>query len=261
MLLLTDRELSEQAGGIIQPFDEKRVTNIGYDLSTGFFCYDEKRATSCKLAPGACVFVQTKEEIRLPNNMYAQVVLRNKRIRQGLELSCPVYQPGHHTRVFFRLMNVSGSVIELDENDDFVTLMLYSLEKNVQNPYQGTFQSEFDFRDLGQYAPELAGEMTEIVKKVDDVRQIEKTIYGNVLAIMAVFVAVFSLINVNVSLVAKAVEMSTLLTLNFVTIGSIATLIAVIQTCLPGKNPSKIVWMVCIVAYIASVVVQLIPFG
>ncbi len=258
-MLLTDEVLYERGEGMVTPFDQEKVTNIAYDLSTELFCFDGKGATACDLAPGACVFVQAREALKLPNNMYAQLVLRNRRIRQGLQLTAPVYQPGHHTKIFFRLMNVSTGVLHLTTEDEFASLMLYELDGNVKKPYDGKFQSEFDFRDLGSYAPELAGEITELAHKVEDVRAIEKNIYGNVLAMMAVFVAVFSLINVNVSLVSKMVDMGTLLTLNLTTVGSIAALIGALRTCLPGKKQGSTVWIVCLVAYVLSVVVQFLP--
>ena len=62
--------------------------------------------------------------------------------------------------------------------------------------------------------------------------------YGNVLAIMGIFVAIFSLINVNVSLAtAENVTMKMLLTMNFSTVTSIGFLIALIRTFYPnGKH-------------------------
>ena len=50
--------------------------------------------------------------------------------------------------------------------------------------------------------------MTDIEKKVDTVKNIEKNVYGNVLSIMGIFIGIFSLVNVNLSLAATNAAMA-----------------------------------------------------
>ncbi len=78
--------------------------------------------------------------------------------------------------------------------------------------------------------------MHEVVRKIDDVRSIEKHIYTNVLALMAVFVAVFSIISVNVSLVSKEkLDLTILLVFNLCTIGAIGFLVSITKSLLSPK--------------------------
>ena len=63
---------------------------------------NNKESKNIKLEPHDSAFVMSKESIELPNNIIAKVVLRNSRIRQGLTIDTPIYQPGHRTKVFFQ---------------------------------------------------------------------------------------------------------------------------------------------------------------
>lgn len=258
-MFLTDRQISERGSKLILPFNNAHVQNICYDLSTESFCSEPNAETeSTTLAPGGSVFVKTAEAVNLPDNMVGIVCLRNSRIRQGLDLSAPVYQPGHYTKIFFRLTNISQQSIRLGKDDEIASIMFSELSESVQAPYEGTFQSEFTFRGMGKYGPSLSKEVSEIEKKVDRVENIEKDIYGNVLAIMAIFVGIFSLINVNVTLAAQNVDIKMLLTMNLTTVSSISFLLAVINTMLPSGKYRKAVWIACISAFVLTLVVQFI---
>ena len=114
-MFLIDKKISEMGSSLLKPFDEESVTNIGYDLKTESFFLDANRPrTEVDLAPGDTVFVRTVETITLPDDMAAQVQLKNSRIRQGLSLEAPIYQPGHHTKVFFRVTNITRQMMHLD---------------------------------------------------------------------------------------------------------------------------------------------------
>ena len=114
-MLLIDKKLFKQGASMIEPFDEEQVTNIGYDLRTDCFFLDTNTSKKeVDLAPGDTVFVRTTETLDLPNDMAAAVQLRNSRIRQGLSLTAPIYQPGHKSKVFFRVTNATKQVIHLD---------------------------------------------------------------------------------------------------------------------------------------------------
>lgn len=258
-MVLADKQIMELKDALICPFDSKRVQNICYDLTAETFYSAPGDATDSKtLAPGDSVFVQTQERIMLPNNMIGIVNLRNSRIRQGLELSAPVYQPGHDTLVFFRVTNISHKAISLDNGAGIASMMFIELSENVDKPYAGTFQKEFDFKGMGAYTSSLSKQMTNIEEKVNDIKAIEKDIYGNILALMAIFVAIFSLVNVNVSLAAQSVTEKMLLTLNFATVTSVGFLIAIINTVLPSGKHRVAVWIVCAIAFIATIVLQFV---
>ena len=258
-MLLIDKKLFEQGASMIDPFDKEQVTNIGYDLKTD--CYFLDVNTSKKevdLAPGDTVFVRAAETIKLPDNMAAAVQLRNSRIRQGLSLTAPLYQPGHNSKVFFRVTNVTKQVIHLDTKNDMAYLVFIQLEDKVENPYNGAFQNEEAFVGLSTYRSALADDVSDLEKKVDTVKNIEKNVYGNVLSIMGIFIGIFSLINVNLSLVTASASMATLLTFNFATVGAIAFLIGLINSILPDGKNHKLIWLASGIAFVMSIVVQFI---
>lgn len=258
-MLLIDKELSRQGTSMIKPFDETQVTNIGYDLRTDCFFLDTNTSKNeVDLAPGDTVFVRSVEELDLPDNMVAAVQLRNSRIRQGLSLTAPLYQPGHKSKVFFRVTNATRQMIHLDTAKGIGYLVFLPLGDHVEMPYNGAFQNEDAFVGMGTYRSALADDLTDLEKKVDTVKNIEKNVYGNVLSIMGIFIGIFSLINVNLSLVAASASMAMLLTFNFATVGAIAFLIGLINTILPDGKNHKIIWWASGIAFALSVLVQFI---
>lgn len=258
-MLLIDKKLFKQGASMIEPFDEEQVTNIGYDLRTDCFFLDTNTSKKeVDLAPGDTVFVRTTETLDLPNDMAAAVQLRNSRIRQGLSLTAPIYQPGHKSKVFFRVTNATKQVIHLDSEKGIGYLVFIQLEEPVEKPYNGAFQNEDAFVGMSTYRGTLADDVTDLEKKVDTVKNIEKNVYGNVLSIMGIFIGIFSLINVNLSLAAANAAMATLLTFNFATVGAIAFLIGLINVILPEGKNHKMIWWASGIAFALSVAVQFV---
>lgn len=232
--MLTDRQIKAQGAQVISPYNEQQVQAIGYDLtSETFYRLDEKEVQFIELQPMESVFVRCKENIFLPNDMAAKVVLRNSRIRQGLLLTAPVYYPGHKTPVFFRITNVSASEITLKQGCGLATIMFERLSEEVEHPYSGTFQQEKQYVGMGAYKDVYTSAMSRASQKIDELKSTEKNIYTNVLALLAIFVAVFSVINVNVSLVnAGDPSLIKLVVWNLCTLGAVGFLVSLTKT--PG---------------------------
>lgn len=69
--------------------------------------------------------------------------------------------------------------------------------------------------------------MSQASQKIDELKATEKNIYTNVLALLAIFVAVFSVINVNVSLVnAGDPNLIKLVVWNLCTLGAVGFLVS-----------------------------------
>ena len=85
----------------------------------------------------------TSELIHPPSTIVARVILRNSRIRQGLSLDAPLYFPGHSTRVFFRVTNVSQGAIALDCSRGIAQLVFERVEREIERPFDGAFADEF----------------------------------------------------------------------------------------------------------------------
>lgn len=255
-MVLCDSEIKKIGQAAIDPYRDEAVGSVAYDLQCDSFGIENSEVDKVTLAPGDSAFVKSIEGIDVPPNMIVRVLLRNSRIRQGLSLEAPVYQPGHKTRVFYRITNVSGSSITLSHGDGVASIMFEFLSHDVEHPYSGTFQNEIDFRGMGKYGGDYIRQMSDVEEKIEDVKEIEKHIYSNVLSIMAVFVAVFSLININVQ--NSSLSMKSLISLSLATVGFAGTLITIIHSVTSGKKNSLVVWIVCIAPYALAVLLQYI---
>ena len=259
-MILVDNQIKQYGEKILTPFNANNVSNICYDITTDRFCIaegDERK--HIELQPGDSVFVQSVEKLMMPDNMIGRITLRNSRIRMGLSLDAPVYQPGHETKIFFRITNVSRNAVKLDCSKGIASIMFETLDAVPDVKYDGNYQAEFDYKGLGDYKSKFSDDIVEIERKVENVKSIEKSMYGNVLSIMAIFVGIFSLININITMIMHEVNLKALLTLNFSTIGSIGFLLATINTLLPDGKNTKCVWVACVIALFASIAIQFIP--
>ena len=78
--------------------------------------------------------------------------------------------------------------------------------------------------------------MKKVDLKMEELHVAERRIYTNVLSLLAIFVAIFSIINVNVSLVGNSsVGLQTLSVFNLCTLGAIGFLITTARTQLCSK--------------------------
>lgn len=237
-LLLVDHELKERIknDGLLQDIQENNIFNIGYDLiCDGFSRQPNDQADFYKLLPGESVFVRSKETLQLPTDLCAHVSLRNSRIRQGLSLEAPVYQPGHKTRVFFRITNISTSEITLYSGEGIASIFFELLHAQPDKPYNGTYQGEFNYTGMGQYAPQYVSQMKQVEDRLADLKNMEKSVYGNVVTLMTIFIGIFSLVNLNLTAAATspAWTMAELLMYNLCIIGGIFTLAGLIRVLVP----------------------------
>ena len=120
--------------------------------------------------------------------------------------------------------------------------------------YNGAFQNEMVYSDMADYTAKYKQEITDLDHKLDEVKHLEKNIYTNTITWMSIFIALFSLINVNVDLAfAESVDQLRLLVSNLVTIGSISFLVSLIQLCFARKN---LLWI-----WVGLLVVSLLILG
>lgn len=239
-------ELAEAKQTAIAHGDEDCITNIGYDLRAARFAKNGKFFTDgCELNPGDSVFVESVEAIRFDNNTVGKLALKNSRIRMGFTMDAPTYQPGHTTKIYFRLTNVSNDVLSLVAGDKYAMLMFEQLNTAPDKPYNGPFEKEFSFNGLGAYKSKYADQIRTIDNKIEDLKSLEKNVYGNMLTILSIFVAIFSLLNVNISLTSQAASQISFLVFNLATLGAIS-LLALFLNALINKEskPSKLLWLV-----------------
>lgn len=248
---LMNGEVEDKTQTFIKNGNEECVTPIGYDLRAEIFTRDEKKVETYELQPGESVFVQSKELINFDSVTVGKISLKNSRIRMGLTLDCPVHQPGHTTKIFFRLTNVSSSAISLRAGEKYAMLMFEQLDSSPEHPYSGTFDNEFSFSGLGNYASEYSDQIKKIDKKIKDLESLEKNIYSNVLTILSVFVAIFTILNVNITFASQSASSVSFLAFNLATIGAIAFLSLFLTSLLKrdGKNPG-VLWFLPVICFV-----------
>ena len=251
-MVLVDREIAKLSKDIelICGYDRSCITNIGYDLRTEYFAVDQQKKSSVTLMPGDSVFVASHEAIKLPHDLLGRVSLKNSRIRQGLSLEAPVYQPGHFTKVFFRLRNVSNSEINLCAGEKYATIIFEQLDGEPDEPYHGTFRDEIDFKGLADYTSIYKDQIKKIEQKKEDLKEMEHSIYANVLVILTVFVALFSFLTTNIGLFSREASTSEFALYNFITLGGISFLVGVLDSIIGSKNGKKwFIWIATIVFF------------
>lgn len=262
-MILTDHDLSTIIAekGLIQngTFSPDSITNIGYDLRSKAF-YDEDGEHQKKdLAPGESVMVAAEEILHMPDNIAATVRDKNSRIRQGLLVTAPMYQPGHNTRVFFRLSNLSANEIRLIAGESHAMIVFEQLTGEADRPYAGAFKDEIGaYTGLCGYQQAYENQIHKLEKKAEDVKEIEKAIYANVLAILAVFVAIFSLISTNVKLLEDESTLRSFVGYNLITVGGISFLLTLLRTTILNDLSAKkqkgrlTIWIPTILVFVTA---------
>lgn len=243
-MTLVDKDIRQLiAAGVIKNADNNNVGPISYDLIIKEIIpvdSSNQKYEKWQLNPQDVVFVACMEDVFLPNNLIAYVEQRNSRIRQGLIVDAPTYQPGHKTKVFFRVRNISSDKISIKNGDSIAAIRFEKLDSEPEKSYDGSFVDEFDFRNLGNYENLLKNDVEKVEQKINDIENMEKGIYGNVMTLMTIFIGIFSLINLNVGFLQNVqFNIIHLLTYNLIIVGALGLFAGLISLFLPKHKTSK----------------------
>lgn len=260
-MFLVDRDIKAFISGDLTPNDDsmtaifhgspESVTNIGYDLTNEYvYKTGSEPASSCTLLPGEYCFVKSREEVRFDTCTVGMLSLKNSRIRMGLSLDSPVYQPGHHTPIYFRLTNVTNRQITVSAGDKYAMLMFMQLDASPDHPYTGAFQKEFDFAGMtDKYNSVYAEQIQEIEHKTADLKSLEKSLYANVITILTLFVGIFTLLNVNITLAKETSAASDFVLFNMAVIGSVSFLSCLLDEILHAAKARHVLWLVPVACF------------
>lgn len=250
-VFLNNGRLEESQQTAIRYGNESSITNIGYDLcSKKFYKTTQAGDDSCVLLPGESAFVESYEFIEFDSSTVGIVSLKNSRIRMGLSLDSPIYQPGHKTPIRFRLTNITDKTIYLSQGEKYAMLMFYQLEQPPEQPYNGTYQKEFSFSGMGEkYNSAYAKQIEEIDNKVKDIKSIEKDLYTNVITILTIFIGIFTLLNVNISLTQTSASIKNFFAFNLAAIGSISFLSCLLNELLQKEKANRWLWILPAVVF------------
>ena len=235
-MTLVDSEINQLIDKGILKNAKNKPGSISYDLTVKEIIptnTSKQRGSLFQLNPQDVVFIACEEDIYLTNNLIAFVEQRNSRIRQGLVIDAPVYQPGHATKVFFRVRNISSDRITIKQGDSIASIRFEWLSK------------EPDFRNLGNYENILKSDVEKVEKKIEDVELLEKNIYGNVMTLMTIFIGIFSLINLNIGFLQNnSFNIISLLTYNLIVIGTLGLFAGLISLFLPRHNVNRLLFII-----------------
>lgn len=240
-MYLSDTKIQELIDSkVLLNADASNIGQVTYDLRTEGFYINESKQSEVELGPGDSAFVSCVECVALPNDLTASVLLRNSRIRQGLSLDAPLYFPGHGTRLFYRVTNVSGNTITLDKSKGIAQVAFQHVDGVVAHPYHGAFSDELNFNGLADYSDVYAGELKKVEDKKEEIANIESRIYGNVLALFAIFAAIFTLVNVNAGGLSSNITTVNFVALDLLIIGGFLILASAIETFLVKDREKKV---------------------
>lgn len=180
-----------------------------------------KENTHYELKPLESVFVSSVEIINMPLDLVGIITLRNSCIRMGLELSAPVYHPGHKTRVFARLTNISQGEISIEHNQSIFSIMFGNLDQET-TAYSGTFKDEFTYKNLGEFHEIPIPKLKKISQKIGKLEELESKIYSNIMIISTIFIGIFSMLSLNFNVwLQEGAELISLISYNLILLGGL----------------------------------------
>ncbi len=209
-MYFVDKQIKEKAIKeelIISGYKEENVHCISYDLQIDCIIQDrtspdEDNARELQrydLRSGEMAFVKADVRLRLPLDCIGFVEERNSVIRMGLHVSGPCYQPGHESNVYLRVINLSPRNIILYKGQGIAQMMFYQLATQPDVPYSKeknrAYDKEKGYRGVqGEWYTDWLRQIERYDQKRIDLENMESKIYGNIITIMGVFVAIFSML-------------------------------------------------------------------
>ncbi|MGL5709562.1 MAG: dCTP deaminase domain-containing protein [Cetobacterium sp.] len=193
--MMLKSNLIKEKNVIVDGFNENLLGPISHDLTIEKILISVKeQVKSYEIQPQKTIYIECGQTIKLPNDLIGLVHGKNSRIRQGLEVTSPIYQPGHHTKLFIRLTNFSSDIIYLKEGDKIAQISFLELNGDPEEEYKGEFENEFNYIGLVKYDGEyLSRRIDDKIEKIED---IERKIYSGVATIVTVLIALFGFFNV-----------------------------------------------------------------
>ena len=258
-MILVDKELRErihtEPSLITGCLSEEQIGAVSCDLTVSDIVNQKFRSGRFDLRPQAVVFVKTNETLHVHDDLLGIVTEKNSRMRQGLKVDAPRYQPGHQTAIFLRVQNISDQTIIIEKNMEIAQIMFEKLSATPEKTYaqrSGTsFNAETEYRGFGNYEEEYQSQISSFKEKVkeakEDIETASHRIYANVLTLMGIIVAVFSLIIINYNTAAQPnVDFKFLIAMNL-TLGFCIVLLMGLIFIFVNTRKIKSLWIVYLV--------------
>ena len=178
-----------------------------------------------------------------------RIAEKNSRMRQGLKVDGPHYQPGHVTYAFLRVQNISSQIILLAQGMRIAQIIFEQLTQIPDVPYsaqpKAAFQDEVRYKGLGNYKEDYEKETRKEVKRTkEDIERLSQKIYANVLTIMGIMVAIFALLTINYQAFTQAaVDFRYIWVMNLTLAICIVIMLGLILIFINKPENKKTVWI------------------
>jgi deoxycytidine triphosphate deaminase len=261
-MILVDKDLRErihtEPSLIKGCLSDSQIGAVSCDLTVSEVVGQKWKDNRFALIPQAVVFVKTNEILQMPNDLVGIVTEKNSRMRQGLKVDAPRYQPGHCTAMFLRVQNISDQTIYLEKDMEIAQIMFELLRETPEKTYDkqddASFNKEMKYRGFGNYDKEYNSQISDFDDKVkeakEDIESASHRIYSNVLALMGIIVAVFSLITINYNTATQAnVDFRFLIAMNL-SLGFCIVLLMGLIFIFVNTRKHKFIWITYLVILI-----------
>ena len=99
----------------------------------------------------------------------------------------------------------------IERGQSVLILMVYQLDHHVE-PYSGKYTDQFDFANVHKFESTKLPDVVRLEKAAKKIEDSEQSIYGNVMTIMTIFIAIFSIVNLNMGLFGKNMPLKNIFT-------------------------------------------------
>lgn len=226
-MILVDSELRERISADPPLIEGDRIGDrincVSCDLTVKRIVGEQENGDSYELLPGCVVFAEANEKLNMHTDVLGIVTEKNSRMRQGLKVDAPRYHPGHVTHIFLRVQNISDKAITISQNEEIAQIMFEKLSKTPDVPYNkqsgSSYNQETEYIGFGKYQNEYSKQIRDLDDTInqakEDIDTASHRIYSNVLTLMGIIIAVFSMITINYNAVSQqAISLKLLIAMN-----------------------------------------------
>lgn len=129
-MMLVDKEIKEriEKENLIVNADLDNLSSISCDVTIDSIVIEsDKEVGEFVLSRWEYVYVRTKESLNMPNDLCCNVAEKNSLMRKGICVDGPLYQPGHSTDIFLRIVNIGKSDFLLKKGIKIAQLTFFKL--------------------------------------------------------------------------------------------------------------------------------------
>lgn len=235
-MILVDKDIKKlvkENNLINTAYKEENVGCVSYDITLESVLLEDKEVQSFDILPGQTVIIKTQEEVKVPENILIRVAEKNSLIRYGIKVEGPHYFPGHQTFIFLRVTNLTEKSFTLSKGLNIAQLIFEQLTQSPETPYNlqknASFNNEKVYTGAGNYSNEYQKLSKKIESAKESLESIKEKLYTNIIAIMGIFVSIFTLVSVNIqAFVNKEVTVSVIAAVNLCMISAISVLMGLI---------------------------------